>query len=257
MYVYLLRAISCLCILSIGIGAEECSQAVLNRRESFYVPVGGSLSLSCVVQHCGDPWNGTWIWRNSTVDKFSIVESTAHHHLTSLHLSDNQTRLVLSFPSVSQLDEGSYGCNVKWHEGESDQGHLQYVNITAALSSHRPMLHRVLVCVAASLCFPIILGLAHCLSSEVKSQPHPRIQNILVTEPVVVHRDRQYLMAPHPPPRRPVPQKHSSASSKRAPLKRQQRPEVVYADLSQDALRQQAATREPPQSTVYTSVRFT
>lgn len=32
--------------------------------------------------------------------------------------------------------------------------------------------------------------------------------------------------------------------------------QVVYADISQGALRQQAAPREPAQSTVYSSLRF-
>ncbi|XP_039986354.1 uncharacterized protein si:dkey-52l18.4 [Xiphias gladius] len=217
MHNYLLSAISCLCILPTGLGAEECSQVVLAKRDVFYVPEGGSLSLSCVVQHCGDTWTGNWMWRNSTDELFSTIENSARHRLTNVNLSVNETRLDLNFLRVIQLDEGSYGCTVTWGQGDTDQGHLMYVNITAAVPSQRNLLHRVLVYAGAFLCLPLILGLACCLS--------------------------------------PVPQKRSTSSHK-APPKFQQEVEVVYADISKDALRQQRATRESAQSTVYSSVKF-
>ncbi|XP_037632404.1 uncharacterized protein si:dkey-52l18.4 [Sebastes umbrosus] len=243
---HLLSAISCLCLLHTGFCAEECIQVVLAERETLYVPAGGSLSLSCVVQHCGGAWTGTWMRRNSTDQKLRV-----RHHVTNVTLSDNKTELILSFQSVNQSYEGSYGCSVKWSQGDTEQGHLKYVNVTAAVPSQRSVLHRVLVCAGAFLCLPIILGLARCLSSEVKPQPLPRT---LVSTHSAVYRD-QPQPAPQPPPRRPVPQKRSTPSHKAAP-KTQQKTEVVYADISQDALRQQGATRNPDQSIVYSSLRF-
>ncbi|XP_044057461.1 uncharacterized protein si:dkey-52l18.4 isoform X2 [Siniperca chuatsi] len=228
MYKYIFSTVSCLCFLHNG----------------------GSLSLSCVVQHCGDKWTGNWMWRNSTVEKLKAVEESVRYRLTTVTLSANQTQLILNFPSVNQLDEGFYGCRVTWTEDYIDEGHLTYVNVTAAVPSQRSVVHRVLVCAGASLCLPIILGLARCLSSEVKPQPLPRTLSTYAA----VYRDRPH-PAPQPAPRRPVPQK-CSASSHKAPPKSQQKAEVVYADISQDALRQQGANREPDQATVYSSLKF-
>ncbi|XP_054461458.1 uncharacterized protein si:dkey-52l18.4 [Anoplopoma fimbria] len=241
----LLRAISCLFLLHTVLHAEQCSQRVVAERETLYVPAGQSLSLSCVVQHCGGAWNGNWIRRNST-DEMLIVR----HRLTNVTLSAYETQLTLNFLNISQLDEGSYGCRVIWAEGETEQGHLKYVNVTAAVPSKRSILHRLLVCAGASLCLPIILGLAHRLSSEVKPQPLPRTLSTYSA----VYRD-QPEPAPQPPPRCPIPQKQSASFHKAVP-KSPQKTEVVYADISQGALRQQVATREPDPSTVYSALRF-
>ncbi|XP_068568370.1 uncharacterized protein si:dkey-52l18.4 [Cebidichthys violaceus] len=241
----LLSAIGWLCLLHPGLWAEDCSQGVLGERETVYAAAGSSLSLSCVVQHCGGAWTGNWIRSNSTEEK--LIE---RHRLTNVTLSANQTRLALNFLSVSRLDEDYYGCRVKWAHGDTEQGHLKYVNVTAAVPSQRSVLHRVLVCAGASLCLPIILGLARWLSSEVKPQPFPRTLSTYSA----VYRDRPQ-PAPRPPPRCPVPQKRSKTSHKAVP-KSSQKTEVVYADISQDALGQQGATREPDQSTVYSSLRF-
>ncbi|KAE8295539.1 hypothetical protein D5F01_LYC06471 [Larimichthys crocea] len=221
---YLLGAISCLCLLYTGVFAEECDKTVRAQRNTFSVPAGGNLSLSCVVQHCGATWKGDWI-RNST-DFFTVQEN-----------------------------EGTYACRVKWDNGDIGRGHLTLLNVTAAVPSRRNAWHRVLVCASASLCLPIILGLARCLSSKVNPQPLPRT----LSSHAAVNRDQ-----PHPvpqiPARCPVPQKRSTSAhkveKKRAPPKFQQKTEVVYADISQGVLRQQGPTREPAPATVYSSLRF-
>lgn len=246
---YLLSAIGCLCLLHTGVCAEECGQAVLAARDTFYVPAGGSLSLSCVVQHCGKQWTGNWMWRNATDEKLRVVEESVRHRLSKEMLSAEETRLILNFQSVDQSDEGVYGCKVVWGEGYIDQGHLMHVNITA-VPPERSVLHRVLVCVGASLCLPIILGLARCLNSRVKPQPY----STMLPTHVAVYSDQPH-PAPQPPPRRPVPQKRSASSYKAAP-KSEQKTEVVYADISQGALKQQGAAREPALPTVYSSLRF-
>ncbi|XP_072247871.1 uncharacterized protein [Leuresthes tenuis] len=119
-----------------------------------------------------------------------------------------------------------------------------------AASCQRNFLHRVLVCAGASLCLPVILGLARCLSSEVKPQPLPRIQATYT----VVNKKRPQ-PAPLPLPRRPIPQKRNIPTHK-APPKLQQKTEVVYADISQETLRQQEVMTKPGQATVYSSLKF-
>ncbi|XP_022616919.1 uncharacterized protein LOC111233397 [Seriola dumerili] len=246
----LLSVISCLCILLTGLHAEECSHGVLAKRDIFYVAEGGSQSLSCVVQHCGVNWTGNWTWKNSTDKTFSTIKDSDRHYLTNEELSANETRLVLNLLRVSHLDEGSYRCKVVWDQGNTDMGHLTYVNITAAVPSQRKSLHRVLVCAGALLCLPLIMGLARCLSSEDKPQPFSRSQSTHAA----VYRQQPY-PAPQPPPRCRVPQKRSTSSQKASPMS-PQKTEVVYADISKDALKQPVATREPAQSTVYAFVKF-
>ncbi|XP_036931050.1 uncharacterized protein si:dkey-52l18.4 [Acanthopagrus latus] len=242
----LLSAISCLCLLLTCVRAEECSPTVLAARDTFAVPAGGRLSLSCVVQHCGKHWTGHWVFENSTHDGSIVVKESARHRLTHVNLSGNKTQQILELLSINQSDKGFYGCSVKWSQRETEQGHLTYVNVTAAVPSQRSLLHRLLVCASASLCLPIILGLARCLSPEVKPQPLPRTPS---THAAVYHP------APQPPPRCPVPQKRSAPPRKARP-KYQQKTEVVYADISQGALRQEGAIREAAQSTVYSDLRF-
>ncbi|XP_022046403.1 uncharacterized protein si:dkey-52l18.4 [Acanthochromis polyacanthus] len=249
MYDYLLFAICYVWILQTGFCDEECSQGILARRETYNVPAGGSLSLSCEVQHCGDTWTGTWMWKNSTYEEFSTVKEGERHRLTNVTLTANKTRLVLKLLRADPLDEGSYKCSIIWGAGNTEQGHLTNVNITTAVPSQRIFWHRVLICAGAFLCFPIFVGLAHCLSSEVNHQ-------LLPTAPLYTAVERNPpASAPQPPPRRPAPPKRKTTPSKVRP-KHQKNTEVVYADISQDALKQQGAMREPAQSTVYSSVRF-
>lgn len=260
MYGYLLCVICSLCILPLGVRAEDCSKAVLAKRQTYNVPVGGSLSLSCIVQHCGDTWSGSWIWKNSTDDTFRTVEATVGRHLTSVELSPNEIQLGLDLANVTKLDEGSYGCSVQWSQGAVDKGHLTDVNVTAAVSIKRTLLHRILICAGATLCLPIVLGLVRCLSSKVKPQPLPRMLNPVPSHFTAAYQAPQHQNPPQPLPRRPVPQKPSTSSRKvPAPVQPKHPTEVVYADISQDALQrqQQQAVRQPDQSsTVYSSVRF-
>nr|XP_020443058.1 uncharacterized protein LOC109952351 isoform X2 [Monopterus albus] len=196
----LFTAISCTFFLLVS--AEECSQSIQARRATFYAPQGGTLSLSCVVQHCGDTWTGNWIWKNSTEEK--TVENSDRHNLTNVTVSANETRLLLHFLTVSQLDEGSYRCTVTWSQGNTDLGHWMYVK---AAPSGRNLLHRGLVCAGAFVCLPIILGLVRCLSSEVKPQPLPRTCSRYIGG----YRDQPHL-APRTPPQGSVPQGQNTSS---------------------------------------------
>ncbi|XP_063349594.1 uncharacterized protein si:dkey-52l18.4 isoform X1 [Pelmatolapia mariae] len=255
MYTYLLGVISFVYVFHAGLCAEECQLSILAKREMDYVPEGGILLLSCVVQHCGNNWTAAWMWENSTYDFRKPVKESERHHLTNKTISASQTKLFLNIQSVNQSDEGSYGCMVVWDTGVSENGHRTHVNITAALitgPSPRKLLHRVLICACALLCLPIILELARCLSSEVKPQPLPRAQVIYE----VPYATQPTILAPRPPPRCPVPQKCKTSPPK-VPPKVKRKPEVMYAVISQGALKQQGATRQPAQSaTVYSSLRF-
>ncbi|XP_035535815.1 uncharacterized protein si:dkey-52l18.4 [Morone saxatilis] len=249
---YLLSAIGCLCLLHTGVRAEQCVQAILGRSETFHVPAGSSLSLFRVVEHCGASWMGHWKWTNSPTAMSQHVNESVRHRFNNVTLSPNKTKQILDLLSVTQSDAGSYAYSVVWENGITEQGHVMHVNITAAVPSQRSVLHRVLVCAGASLCLPIILGLARFLSSEVKPQPLPRT----LSTHAAAYGDQPH-PAPQPPPRCPIPQKRSSSSHKaKAPPKPQQNKEVVYAVVSQGAPRQQEPTREPAQSTVYSSLRF-
>lgn len=259
MYRYLLSAISSLCILSLGADAEDC-KSVRNRRQTYNAVFGESLSLSCIVQHCGDTYTWKWIWKNSTDDTFDSVPKNIRHTLTSEELSANKTQLFLDIEKVSDLDEGCYGCRVEWSSLEVEQGHLMCVNVTAAVSTDRKVLHRILVCFAVVLCLTVILGLVFCLRSKVRPRSRHR-KFTPVTSPQSMPRPSAeyqtplHQSTPQPPPRRNAPEKHS-ASFKKAP-QRPKQTEVVYADISQDALRQQQRVKLSEQpSTVYSSLRF-
>ncbi|KAM9318286.1 uncharacterized protein KZ484_022601 [Pholidichthys leucotaenia] len=249
MYRHLLSVINFVCILYAGLCSEDCS--VLAKRETNSVPAGGSLFLSCDVEHCGDSWTGSWMWGNFTDGKFSPVKESTRHHLKKVALSVNTTRLVLEIQSVKQSDEGSYKCSVDGSNDATVHGHITNLNVTAAVLTQRHSWLRAVVCCGAFLCTSIILGLARCLSPAVRPHPLPRRKSANAA----VCRDEPVHSSPQPPPRCPVPQKYSPP--KKAPPKPSQKPEVVYVDISQEVLSQQRAPREPAESaTVYSSLRF-
>ncbi|KAK7882526.1 hypothetical protein WMY93_028700 [Mugilogobius chulae] len=235
---------------------EACSKAVLNRRAVFTAVRGQSLSLSCVVQHCGDSFTWKWIWKNSTDDTFRSVQTTDLRRLTRNDLSTNQSRLVLDLLRVNESDEGSFGCSVQWETHEVEQGHLMLVNVTEAVPFSRTSLHRILVCTGAVLCVSIVLALVICLRSKVTPQTRRKLSPVTSSRPSTEYQAPQQQSTPQPPPRKHPPQKHKKTAAAKAPP---QKTEVVYADISQDALLQQQrrVKQQQQQSTVYSSVRFT
>lgn len=262
MYCYLLSAISAVCILPlIGADVEDCIKAVLNKRETYSVASGESLSLSCIVQHCGDLYTWKWIWKNSTGDIFVSVSKTNSHSLTNETLSANKTRLLLGLERVSELDEGFYGCRVVWSSEEIDQGHLMHVNVTAAASTDRKVLHGILGCFGVALCLTVALSLAFCLRSKVGLQSlHRKFMPVtsphLMPCPSAEYQAPLHQSTPQPPPRQKAPKMYSTPA-KKARHQPKQKTEVVYADISQDALRQQQRVKQSEQpSTVYSSLRF-
>lgn len=104
--------------------------SVFAKRSSVDVPKGGTLSLSCVVQHCGDDgWTGGW--GLSTEGQFLLFSPTPRHHLSKVTLTTNSTRLLMNILNVNQSDHGLYQCQITWVEGSTSVGHMTYVNITA------------------------------------------------------------------------------------------------------------------------------
>ncbi|KAJ0063909.1 hypothetical protein NL108_013630 [Boleophthalmus pectinirostris] len=259
MYWNLLYANICLCMLFLGAAAENCFTAVLNRRATLNVVTGESLSLSCVVQHCGEKFKGKWIWKNSTDEPFRSLQSNEYLSLKNEDLSANQTRLSLHLLTVKESNEGFYGCSVEWDSQEMEQGHLMFVNVTVAVPSDRTVLHGILICICTFICVIIIVGLVFRQRSKVVpfcrkfaplTSPRPTPQHS------VEYQAPLQQSTPQPPPRRHAPQK-DRVISKKAPQP-PQKTEVVYADISQDALlRQQQRVNDSQQSTVYSSVRFT
>lgn len=95
------------------------------------------------------------MWSNSTTGnrERAVKESVKQTNVT---LSANASKLILNFLSVSQLDEGSYGCYITWEQNETGQGHLIYVNVTAGMYNYTqyiwPNVHQ---CAFACICLSL------------------------------------------------------------------------------------------------------
>ncbi|XP_010892077.1 uncharacterized protein si:dkey-52l18.4 isoform X1 [Esox lucius] len=219
-----------------GNNAEECVTSVLAKRLSVKVPEGGSLSLSCIVQHCG---NGGWTggWGLSTGGQFLLVCPSPRHHLSNSTLTTNRTHLHMDILNVNQSDCGMYQCQITWFDGQISVGHMTSVNITAAPQPgppERKLYYRVAVYFSACLVITLALVLACNIRPKVPSQH--RLQ-----PPPVPPRSQSVRMA-QPAMPQPVP-----------------KTELVYAAISKDRLGQQNPNlqrqTEPP--IIYSSLRFT
>ncbi|XP_067102775.1 uncharacterized protein si:dkey-52l18.4 [Osmerus mordax] len=245
MSIYLFFILACPCLIQ-GLAEEKCHDSVLARRDSVYARQGDSLSLSCVVQHCGHScWSGGW--RRSTEGGFLMLKPTERHLFYNETLSANQTRLLITILNINQSDAGLYGCHINWDKRGSSVGHHTYVNVTEAIPglSQRSELYRILVCVSILLC--TILGLTYIMS-KVKLQSHPQPPCL------------SPLQLPSPPrllPRQPIPPK--TKPKPRTKPKPKLNIELVYAVLSPDSLRQNppGSLRDPSERTVYSSLRIT
>ncbi|RVE64351.1 hypothetical protein OJAV_G00124930 [Oryzias javanicus] len=243
-----LSAVSCACVFYLGFYAEACTPAVLAKRGSVLVSEGNTLSLSCTVQLCESSWAGKWTWEKSTDSNCSIVRESQRHHLKEKTPKASEIQLVLEVQRFEPADIGSYRCSVQWADGSTELGHWTYVNITRVVPSQRKVLYRFFVWAGASLCLPVILGLARCLSSEVKPQPQHGMQVIYAK--VDKHRPHE---PPQPPPGRSLPQTGRPPAFQGE--KSKQKTELVYADIYQVAKGTQQVVRGASESTVYSSLR--
>ncbi|XP_043114565.1 uncharacterized protein si:dkey-52l18.4 isoform X2 [Puntigrus tetrazona] len=201
----------------------ELCPSVRASRATKFVAEGGSLQLSCEVQHCGlSGWTGGWVFQESDSLKFTSLIPSERIGTSNSSSTANSTHLSLHIHNINQSDAGAYKCSINWPQKITSSGHVTYVNVTAAAdSSGRSLSHRVLLCFGALMCFSVVLGFVWCLT-----------------------RDR------HPPPP-PVPPRTSFAAGAK-PKK-----ELVYAEVAMNKSRRQ---NDPPKQasepTVYSSVRF-
>ncbi|XP_053503780.1 uncharacterized protein si:dkey-52l18.4 isoform X2 [Ictalurus furcatus] len=215
MFVHTILVLAC----HLQVCVSECAPAVLASRRNLYKPEGQSISLWCDVLHCGQKWTGGWGIRRG---HFIFLTASPRVHLYNETITYNTTRLFLDIQNLNQSDSGAYQCIIKWEDSNS-LGHVIQVNVTAVPEpTGRKLSYRLLVCGAASLCFPLALALACCFSRR----PAP----------------------PVPPPR--------SRNSSTARVK--PKADVVYAVVARDRPRQQRTTQARTASTavLYSTVNF-
>ncbi|XP_052431546.1 uncharacterized protein LOC127972230 isoform X2 [Carassius gibelio] len=214
-----LTLLAFLCILKV---CELCSSVRASRATKF-VAEGRSLELSCEVKHCGfTGWTGGWVFQDlETVGCTSLIPSE-RIKMSSISSTANSTQLLLHIHNINQSDTGAYKCLISWHQNVTSSGHVTYVNVTAAAeSSGRSLSHRVLLCFAAFICFPVVLGFVWCLTRD------------------------------HHPPPPPVPPRPCTSSRVKP------KNELVYAEVAVNSSRRQNdQAKQASEPTVYSSVRF-
>ncbi|XP_016133728.1 uncharacterized protein [Sinocyclocheilus grahami] len=211
-----------LCILKV---CELCLSVRASRATKF-VAEGGSLQLSCGVQHCGLPgWTGGWTFQEPDRARFTFLTPSERIEMSSYSSTANSTHLLLHIHNINQSDAGAYKCLITWPQNLTSSGHVTFVNVTAATvdSSVRSLSHRVLLCFGALMCFPVVLGFVWCLTRD-----------------------------PHPPLPPVPPQPCTSYASRVKPKK-----ELVYAEVAlNDSRRLYDHPKQASEPTVYSSVHF-
>ncbi|XP_051717262.1 uncharacterized protein si:dkey-52l18.4 isoform X2 [Ctenopharyngodon idella] len=206
-----------LCILKV---CELCSN-VRGSRAFKVVAEGSSLQLSCEVLHCGvTGWTGGWAFREMPTTEFTFLTPSERIVLSNYSSTANSTHLLVNIHNINQSDAGAYRCMITWPGQSTSPGHVTNVTVTAAVdSSGRNLSHRVLLCLSAAMCFPLVLGLVWCLT-------------------------------PSPPP---VPPRSYTSFAARG----KQKKELVYAEVTLNkSRRQNDCPKQVPEATVYSSVHF-
>ncbi|XP_052472684.1 uncharacterized protein LOC128029145 isoform X2 [Carassius gibelio] len=226
-----LTFLALLCFLKVTL-SELCSSVRASRAKRF-VAEGGSLHLSCEVQHCGLPgWTGGWYFQELDRIGFTLLTPSERIKMSNYSSTANSTHLLLHIHNINQSDAGAYMCETSWPNNIISKGHLTYVNVTAAAvgagagaanSSDRSLSHRVLLCFGALMCFPVVLGFVWCLTRD------------------------------HHPPPPPVPPHPRMSYAYRVKPKQ----EVVYAEVAlNDSRRQNDHPKQASEPTFYSSVHF-
>ncbi|XP_073674582.1 uncharacterized protein [Garra rufa] len=216
-----LTLLAFLCLLKV---CELCSNVRASRAAKF-VAEGSSLRLSCEVQHCGLPgWTGGWVFQDLDRVGFTPLTSSERIEKSSYNSTANSTYLFLNIHNVNHTDAGAYKCRISWPGNVTSSGHVTYVNVTAAVDSPgRSLSYRVLVCLGALMCFPVVLGFVWCLTRD------------------------------HRPPPPPVPPRPRTSCAARVKPKK----ELVYAEVAlNDSRRQNDHPKQASEPIVYSSLRF-
>lgn len=154
---------------------ELCS-SVRASRASVFVAEGKELHFSCEVRHCGQAnWTGGWAFQEMQSQGFIPLTSSERIELSDYSSAVNSTHLKVHIHNVNQSDAGAYKCVITWPAGTSSNGHVTYVNVTAAtrdFSESRSATNRVLLCLGSLACFLVVVGLVWCLT-RLRSSPPP------------------------------------------------------------------------------------
>ncbi|XP_067221995.1 uncharacterized protein [Chanodichthys erythropterus] len=210
-----------LCILKV---CELCS-TVRGSRASKLVAEGSSFRLSCEVQHCGVlGWTGGWEFQEMGTTGFTRLTPSERIGLSNYSSTANSTHLLVDIHNINQSDAGAYKCMITWPGQFTSSGHVTNVTVTAAAvhSPGRNLYHRVLLCLSASVCFPLVLGLVWCLTRD------------------------------HPSPPPVPPRSYTTFAARVKPKK-----ELVYAEVALNSSRRQNdCPQQVPEPTVYSSLHF-
>ncbi|XP_067307818.1 uncharacterized protein si:dkey-52l18.4 isoform X2 [Pseudorasbora parva] len=222
-YMFLLT-LAFLCLFKVGL-CELCS-TVRASRASKFVAERSSLRLSCEVRHCGvSGWTGGWFFQEINSTRFTRLTLFERIELSNYSSTAKSTHLLVDIHNINQSNAGAYKCMVTWPDQSISNGHVTNVNVTAAVeSSGRILSHRVLLCLCATMCFPLVLGLVWCLTRD------------------------------HPPPP-PVPPRSYTSFARKNEVKSKK--ELVYAEIALNSSRRQNdCPKRAPEPTVYSSVHF-
>ncbi|TRY66150.1 hypothetical protein DNTS_010867 [Danionella cerebrum] len=163
-----------LCLLNVC-ECETCG-TIRARRVWKFVEEGGSLKLSCEVQHCGlSSWTGGWTFQGKQGTSFTPLNSTERISLSNSSAASS-SHLIVSIHNVNQSDAGAYRCKVIWPQSIMSYGHVTYVNVTPVTESHldssgRSVAIKVLLCLGSLFLLLFVLGFVWCLTQNHQSPP--------------------------------------------------------------------------------------
>ncbi|XP_041097026.1 uncharacterized protein LOC121308612 isoform X2 [Polyodon spathula] len=110
---------------------DPCDISVSGKRSYTSVPVGGALSLSCTVMHCGPgSWSGEW-GRSDRGNFNPLNVSDDRVQVSAIPVRETETALRLTIQNVVYTDSGDYQCRVIGTALKiTSLGHMTNVTVT-------------------------------------------------------------------------------------------------------------------------------
>ncbi|ROK28159.1 hypothetical protein DPX16_6500 [Anabarilius grahami] len=105
---------------------------------------------------------------------FTRLTPSERIELSDYSSTANSTHLLVDIHNINKSDAGAYKCMITWPKGDfTSSGHVTNVTVNpgGVHSPDRNLYHRVLLCLSASMCFPLVLGLVWCLTRDHPSPP--------------------------------------------------------------------------------------